>query len=573
MDQLLGFIERVGNHLPDPITLFATGALLVMVLSHIGERAGWSVEKPVARPLTEQVVDADSQPIEVLHTAVAGRRVVLVTDGEGAPAKKTVSQPVLSADGKLQLEKGTETVVARSLLDRDGFKWVLDHLVKNFTGFHPLGVVLVAMLGIGVAEKTKLIDAMLKGMALLTPKRLLNPAMVFLGIMSSLAADAGYVVLPPIAALLYKSVGKSPLVGIAAVFAGVAAGFSSNLVVTSLDPLLAGLSSVGAQIVDPTYEVLPTANLYFMIVSTFVLTLVGWFVTSVFVEPRFQSKSAEEGGPAPVTDEEAMASTLEATELRGMKVALIGGGITLLLSLALIFVPGAPLYSFEGEGPRWGGAIVPILFFVFLACGVAYGLSTRSLYEVTGRSRADGAIAALMGETMRDMAPYIVLAFFAAQFVMFFNESQLGVMLAVVGGQFLAALDMPGGLLMALFIVVAMIGNLFIGSASAKYAFFAPVFVPMFMAVGISPELTQAAYRVGDSCTNIVTPLNPYFVVILVFMQKYAPKSGIGTLVSMMVPYTIVFWLVWTVLLLGWMALGVDLGPGGPIEYLDPTLR
>ncbi|MED5374229.1 MAG: AbgT family transporter [Myxococcota bacterium] len=568
MALFLDLIEKVGNKLPDPITLFAGGALFVLVLSHVGERAGWEVDKPVGQPKMEQVLDSGTgEPVQAIQTEIAGRKVVLVTDENGIPVAKPVTQPVLSDQGQLQLVKGSEPVRARSLLTREGFKWVLDNLVDNFTHFHPLGVVLVAMLGIGVAEKTKLIDALLKAMALITPSKLLNPAMVFIGVMSSMAADAGYVVLPPIAALLYKSVGRSPLVGIAAVFAGVAAGFSANLVVTSLDPLLSGLTQVGANIVDPTYEVLPTANYAFMVVSTFLLTFVGWFVTSRFVEPRFAGKPASEGGPSEVTEEERAAAVLTDTDKSGMVHAGIWGGVTFLAAAALIFIPGAPLYAYEGEGPRWGHAIVPILFFVFLACGLGFGLKTGTLLSQTGAKRKDTALAKMMGATMADMAPYIVLAFFAAQFVEFFNHSNLGVMLAVVGGNFLSQIALPPQALMALFIVVAMVGNLFIGSASAKYAFFAPVFVPMFMAVGISPELTQAAYRVGDSCTNIITPLNPYFVVILVFVQKYAPKAGIGTLVSMMMPYTVVFWLVWTVVLLAWMTLGFPLGPGGPIHY------
>ena len=567
----LDLVEPVGNRLPDPITLFGGGAVLVLLLSAVGAGLDWKVDKPIATPVVEVVTNpATGEPIEVMQTRVAGRRTVLVMGADGRPKVAPVTEPVL-ADGQLVMKKGTQEVKAVSLLDRDGFKWVMDHLVSNFTGFHPLGVVLVAMLGIGIAEKTKLIDAMLKAMAAVTPEKLLNPAMVFIGIMSSLAADAGYVVLPPIAAMLYKSVGKSPLTGIAAVFAGVSAGFSANLVITSLDPLLGGLSTVGAQIVDPTYEVLPTANWYFMIVSTVLLTGVGWFVTARFVEPRFEGKTPEEGGPSEVTAEELAAAKVTDAEKKGMRDALIVGVVTTAACLALIFIPGAPLWSAEGEAPRWGQAIVPMLFIIFAAIGIAYGLSTGSLVEETGTTRKDEAVARMMSATMADMAPYVVLAFFAAQFVMFFNHSQLGVMLAVVGGNFLASIDMPGELLMAIFIIVAMTGNLFIGSASAKYAFFAPVFVPMFMAVGISPEMTQAAYRVGDSCTNIITPLNPYFVVILVFAQKYAPKSGIGTLVSMMLPYTLFFWIAWTILLLAWMALGVDLGPGGPITYVDPT--
>lgn len=567
----LDVIERVGNKLPDPITLFAGGAMLVLVLSHVGEKAGWSVDKPTAAPITEQVVDSGTgEAVTAIQTQVAGRRVQLVRGEDGEPVVAPVTQPVLSDAGELQMERATETVKARSLLSSSGFAWVLDHLVGNFTGFHPLGVVLVAMLGIGVAEKTKLIDAVLKAMALVTPSALLTPAMVLTGILSNVAADAGYVVLPPIAALLYKSVGRSPLAGIAAVFAGVAAGFSANLMVTSLDPLLAGLTQVGAQIIDPAYEVNPACNLYFMVVSTVLLTLVGWFVTARFVEPRFANKPAEEGGPGVVTDAEKGAAVLTDVEKSGMFVAFGIGGVATVACLLLVLIPGAPYWVPEGSSPTWGHGIVPMLFFIFLGMGIAYGVKTGTLMSETGAKRMDGAVAKLMGATMKDMAPYVVLAFFAAQFVAFFNQSNLGVMLAVVGGNYLSEIALPPQALMALFIIVAMLGNLFIGSASAKYAFFAPVFVPMFMAVGISPELTQAAYRVGDSCTNIITPLNPYFVVILVFLQRHAGKAGIGTLVSMMMPYAVAFWLIWTVVLLIWVTLGVPLGPEGGIFYVDP---
>lgn len=567
----LDLLEVAGNKLPDPITLFAGGAVLVLILSQVGASLGWQVEKPEAVPQAVEVVDSGTgEPVTITQTTVAGRRTVLITDEAGNPVRRAVTDPVVK-DGQLVMERGSSTIKARSLLSRDGFKWVMDNLVGNFTGFHPLGVVLVAMLGIGVAEKSGLIGVFLKGVMRITPASLLNPAMVLTGILSSLAADAGYVVLPPVAAALYKAAGRSPLAGIAAVFAGVAAGFSANLVVTSLDPLLGGLSTVGAQLMDPTYQVLPTANWYFMIVSTVMLTGVGWFVTNWFVEPRYTAKPPEEGGPSPVTEAELAATRVSDRERRALVGSGIAGAVALALCLGLIFIPGMPLYSGAGEGPRWGGAIVPMLFVIFLVVGVAYGVLTNTIKTETGAKRVDAGLAKWMAATMADMGPYIVLAFFAAQFVEFFNHSNLGVMLAVLGGQFLASIDLPPQILMALFILVAMVGNLFIGSASAKYAFFAPVFVPMFMAVGISPELTQAAYRVGDSATNIITPLNPYFVVILVFAQKYAPKAGIGTLVSMMMPYAFFFWLVWTVMLLVWMTLGVPLGPGGPTTY-TPSL-
>lgn len=566
----LDFVEGVGNRLPDPITLFAGGALLVMALSWVGARQGWSVDQPQGRPQMAEVLDTSGQPVLAMQVAEVNRKPTLSLGPDGQPVRAPVRQPVLDEQGQLIIERGSTPVKPVDLLSRDGFKWVLDNLVGNFTGFHPLGVVLVAMLGIGIAEKTGLIGALLKALTRVTPQALLTPAMVFIGVLSSLAADAGYVVLPPIAAALYKAAGRSPLAGMAAVFAGVSAGFSANLVITSLDPLLAGLTEAGAAILDPSYRVNPASNWWFMIASTFLLTLAGWGVTARLVEPRYRDKPAEEGGPGELSEGERSAQHLSEQEHRGIGYALGAGLLTTGLSLALIFIPGAPLHAAEGEAPRWGQAIVPMLFVIFLSVGVAFGVPTGAVRAAHRSGRLDSGLARLMATTMADMGPYIVLAFFAAQFVAFFNQSKLGVMLAIKGGEILAGMSMPSWLLIAAFIVVAMIGNLFIGSASAKYAFFAPVFVPMFMQVGISPELTQIAYRIGDSTTNIITPLNPYFVVILVFMQKYVPKAGIGTLVSMMLPYTVVFWLVWTALLLVWMALGIPLGPQGPLHYQSP---
>lgn len=512
-------IERLGNKLPHPMTLFIIGALAVLVVSQIAASLGWMVER------------------EVVGIGAAGEEV-----------------------------KTTVQVRAVGLLAGDGAYWAIDNIVGNFTAFAPLGVVLVGMLGIGVAERAGAIGALLKVGMLVTPPRLLTPAMIFLGIMSSMALDAGYVVLPPIAAALYKAVGRSPLVGLATVFVGVSAGFSANLFITGLDPLLAGFSTEGARILEPDYAVAATANWWFMIVSTVLLTFVGWAVTAWLVEPRYATNPPELGGPSPVSEDDLAERRLTDGEKRGLRWAVTVFLVFLLAILLLVdpwnlFSFDPPLAGDDGPFPRWVHAIVPLLFFCFLLPGIAFGLGA-------GTIRSDHDVAGMMGKTMADMGPYIVLAFFAAQFVAYFKESNLGEMLALRGGAALAAIDLPPALLLAAFILLVMLANLFIGSASAKYAFFAPVFVPMFMAgAGISPELTQAAYRVGDSCSNIITPLNPYVVIILVFLQKYIPKGGIGTLVALMLPYALVFAVVWTLLLVIWMTVGVELGPGGPLFF------
>ncbi len=494
-------VERAGDRLPDPATLFLIGTLLVMLLSQLAVMLDWQVMKTV------------QQDGRAIQQAVA---------------------PV-------------------GLLDSDGVWWLLSHLVENFVEFPPLGLVLVGLLGIGVAERSGLLPVLLRRLLTGAPAGLLLPATVLVGILSSLALDAGYVVLPPLAGALFLAAGRAPLAGIAAVTAGVTCGFSANLLITGLDPLLAGLSTAGARVLDPDYRVAISANWWFMIASTLVLTLAGTWATRRFVEPRLQV-------PSTAADDAADAQSDRGAEDRGLRWAgmtLLGLG---LLIAAATLIPGGPLAGAGAHFPRWMEVLVPLLLVAFLATGIAYGLGAGSI-------RNDRDAVAMMAETMRTMGPYIVLAFFAAQFIACFSYSRLGEMLAIVGGDALAALAAPAPLLMLVFVLVVMLANLLMGSASAKYAFFAPVFVPMFMQAGISPELTQAAYRVGDSVTNGITPFNPYLIIVLAFVRRYQPRAGLGTLLALMLPYTLVFAPVWAGLLGVWILLGWPLGPGGPLVY------
>lgn len=538
----LDLVERAGNRLPDPNFLFLIGAVLVIVISHLVMMAGITVQPRL--------------PVQIVDPATGAATLQLVDDPNRGP------------------------VAARSLLTSDGFYWAVRTMVDNFINFPPLGVVLVGMLGIGVAEKSGLLGALLRALMLVVPGSLFTPVIVFLGIMSSLATDAGYVVLPPLAAALYKSVGRSPLAGIAAAFAGVAAGFNANLLITSLDPLLANLSTLGAQMIDEDYVVSPTCNWAFMLVSTAVITVTGWVVTRLFVEPRLTRKPVDEGGPAPVSSAELEAQRLTSTEWRALRITAVVALLALGAGLALILIPGAPFHGhgFAGLVPgksnnltdrfdRWIECIVPLIFFGFVIPGIAYGIVMRVITSTKDLAR-------LMTETMSDMAPIVVLAFFAGQFIAYFNHSNLGTMLAMWGGQALASSGLPGWSLIVAFILVTALFNLLVGSMSAKYTLFAPIFIPMLMLVGISPELTQAAYRIGDSVTNVITPLNAYLVIILVFMNRYAPRAGMGTLVSMMLPYSLTFLVVWTALLVVWINVGAPLGlpaATGPLEYLPPT--
>ncbi len=486
--RLLEWVERTGNRLPDPVTLFAGGAIAVLAISALV--AGWSVEHPL---------DA------------------------------------------------SRTIEVKSLLDREGLRWVFTSMVRNFTEFHPLGVVLVAMLGIGVAERTGLIAVVLRGVVAVTPRGLVTPSLVFVGVLSSLAADAGYVVLPPLAAAIFARMHRAPLAGMAAVFVGVAGGFSANLVVTSLDPLLQGLTQEAATLLDPEAVVRVDANWWFMAASTVLITLVGWAVTAKVVEPRFSREEIDAQIAAGLAASGGTDSgeRITAEERRGLWMALAAMLVTGAALAALILVPGAPLHgAYEAAPgrlmPIWADVMVPLLFLLFLVPGIAYGLGA-------GAIRSDRDVARLLGLSMSAMGTYIVLSFFAGQFVAYFRESNLGTLVAVTA-----------------------VLNLFLGSASAKWALLAPVFVPLFMGVGIAPELTQAAYRVGDSCTNAIAPLNPYLVVILVYLRQYQPKGGLGSLVSLMLPYTVTLLVLWTLFLVAWAALGIPLGPGEPRLFIPP---
>lgn len=546
---LLDWIEWLGNKLPDPVMLFLGATVIVMALSLVGSIAGWSVQPKRAVVQTQPLVDAEGRP---------------QLDAQGKP----LTTPVLDAQGKpvITVVDTGEPIKAKSLLTSDGVYWLLTNMVKNFINFAPLGLVLTGMLGIGVAEKVGFFGATMKWLAGLVPNSLLTPTIVFLGVMSSLASDAGYIVLPPLAAALYAMKGRSPVAGIAAAFAGVAAGFSANLLPSAGDALMAGLTTTAAQIIEPKHTVNPLCNIYFMQVSTILLTLVGWFVTARLIEPRFAKRTADEGGPQEVKAEDLASQRLSPGERRGLLFALLATVVFLAVVLAAVLIPGAPLHgrvdaANPSSAPKWTQAIVPMIFVGFLTPGIAYGM-------VTGSIRSFVDVAKAFTHAMATMAPVIVLAFFAAQFIECFKYSNLDRMLAFAGGDVLLASGLHPKLLLVALILLVMLINLFIGSMSAKWAMLSPIVVPMLMMVGLSPELVQATYRVGDSATNIVTPLNTYMVIILVVLQRYWKQAGVGSLIATMIPYSFTFFLAWTALLLVWVAVGAPLGVQGPLNYV-----
>ena len=447
-----------------------------------------------------------------------------------------------------------ELVEPVNLLSVEGLHMILTEMITNFTGFAPLGVVVVAMLGIGVAEESGLISALVRLLVLSAPRRLLTFAIVFTGILTNVASDVGYVLLIPLAGLIFIAFRRHPIVGMTAAFAGVSGGFSANLMLGTIDPLLAGLSQEAAQILDQDYIVNPTANYYFMVVSTFFIAATGTWITENIIEPRYTK----------VNDfsEHTTIENLRPEEKKGIRVA----GITFLVCLLVLLIGMIPVKGYlrgnDGSlltSPVITG-IVALIFILGTICGIAYGFAS-------GKFRNDHDVIKGMEVSMKHLAGYLVLVFFAAQFVAYFKWSNLGIIFAIKGASFLSGLNVSLPLLLILFIILSGIINLFIGSASAKWALLAPVFIPMFMLMGYSPELSQVVYRIGDSVTNIISPMMSFFVLIIAFFQRYDKNAGMGTIISLMLPYAFGFFIIWTILLIVWIKLGIPLGPGVGLYY------
>lgn len=441
-----------------------------------------------------------------------------------------------------------EHITVTNLISTEGLHLVLERTVTNFTEFAPVGTVLVAIMGIGIAEHSGLIGMLLKAAVQKAPERLLTFLVVFAGVMSSIAADSGYVVLIPLAGILFHAMGRNPIAGIAAAFAGVSGGFSANLLIGPLDAILAGLTTEAAALVDNSYEVNAAANYYFIVASTFLVSGVGTWVTEKIILPRLGDTNTPREAPEPVTHREKRA--LQAVGL----FTLVFAG---LLLWGLLPEDGLLRHPENGgilTSPFISGIVTIIAVYAAIS-GCIYG-------RLSGHyTRASDAIEG-MESSMATMAGYLVLMFFAAQFINYFAWSQLGIICAIKGAAVLEALNPGTVVLLISFVLFTGLINLLIGSASAKWALLAPVFVPMFMLAGVSPEATQAAFRVGDSTTNIITPLMPYFGVVVAFAQKHDRNVGIGTIIATMLPYSIALLLCWSVLLGVWIGFDLPLGPG-----------
>ena len=510
--RFLKVVEWLGNALPHPVSLFALFALGVVLLSGL---------------------------LGALDIAVVDPRP------EGARGR--------APNGLIEVV---------SLMNADGFRRIVLNLVRNFTNFAPLGTVLVALLGVGVAERSGLLTAIIRRMVLGANPRVVTVVIVFAGVISNTASEMGYVVLVPLAAMVFYSLGRHPLAGLAAAFAGVSGGYSANLLLGTVDPLLSGITTEAARLIDAGYEVDAAANWFFMIASTFLVTVIASVISLKIVEPTLGSYDKSQ---ANLDDIDAHRfDPLTDQEKRGMRNAGLSV-LVMVLVIALLVVPeGAVLRNPEtGElrGSPFLRGIVSLIFVFFLVPGVVYG-------RAVGTIKNDRDVIDAMAHAMSTLGLYIVLVFFAAQFVAFFGWTNMGSVMAVAGASFLQSIGLTGPGIFFFFILICAFINLMLGSASAQWAVTAPIFVPMLMLLGYSPEVIQAAYRIGDSSTNIITPMMSYFGLIMAFAAKYVPKAGVGTLIAMMLPYSVAFLLCWSLFFFLWVfVLGLPVGPASPIYY------
>ncbi len=509
--RFLATVEWLGNLLPHPVTLFAMLSVFIVLLSGV---LGYF-----------DIAVADPRP-------------------EGAKGR--------DADGMIEVI---------SLMSAEGLQRIVTGLVTNFTGFAPLGTVLVALLGVSVAEHSGLLSAAMRALVMNASKRVVTFAIVFAGIVSNTASELGYVVLIPLAAMIFHSLGRHPLAGLAAAFAGVSAGYSANLLLGTVDPLLSGITEAAAHMIDPDYSVGPEVNWYFMFISTFVVATMGALVTEKIVEPRL-GKFNEDDASVELEKQSMEAPT--AQEKKALKMAGLSF-VAVCAVLALTVVPenGILRHPETGEvaGSPFLKGIVAFIFITFAIPGFVYG-------RVAGTMKNDRDIIDAMSKSMGAMGLYITLVFFAAQFVAFFKWTNLGTVLAVKGAAMLQAVGLDGPSVFILFILMCGVVNLSLGSASAQWAVTAPIFVPMLMLIGYAPEVIQAAYRIGDSVTNVISPMMSYFGLILAMAARYKKDLGMGTLIAMMLPYSMVFILGWSLLFFTWVfVLGMPVGPGAATYY------
>ena len=501
MQRFLDVVERVGNKVPHPTVIFLIMIAIVIVLSYLFYLLGVTVDYQVVNPQTHEIEHA--------------------------------------------------TASIRSLLTVDGRRFMLTSIVPNFMGFTAVGVVIVAMVGVGLAEEAGLIHTLIRKLVLVSPPKALTYILVFVGVLSSIASDAGYLVLIPLAATAYLSVGRHPLAGLAAAFAAVGGAFGVNLLIKPIDGVLTEITNDAIHLLNPSLSLDLTANFYFSVASVVLLTLAIALTSDKLVEPRLGAyqgeKPADEGGP------------LSAGELRGLRFALWAFLAVVVFFALLTLPPGAPLRNpttgaIIGDSPFMNSLIVVVMF-VFLAVGGGYGAGAG-----TFKTSAD-AINAIT-KTIGSLSGLIFLLLVISQFVAYFNYTNMATVAAVKMGYWLEHANLGSITLLVGFVLIVFVVGMLIPQIIPKWAMFAPVFVPLFMQLGVAPEAVLAAYRVGDSPTNIINPIMPYFALIVTFVQRYQKEAGIGTVIALMLPYAVILIVVWTVLLVLWYALGIPFGPG-----------
>lgn len=492
-NKFLDIIEIAGNKLPDPVIFFTLLCVIILILSWVAESAGLEAVNP-----------------------------------------------------------GTnETIKAISLLNKDGLIRMLTKMVSNFSSFPPLGLVLVTMVGVGIADKGGLINALMRSAVAGTPASLLVPIITFIAVISNGAGDCGPIVLPPLAAVIFLSLKRHPLAGMVLAYGACLSGFSANVLVTMTDALAAGFTQQAAQLIDPNYVTNPANNWFFLIAATAIFIPVSTYVNSKIVEPRLGTYTGESVSNEPITE----------TERKGLRAAGIATLVYVAILALLTLPPNAVL-----RHPETGGlavspfidSIIPITMLLFLIPGLAYGYASGSI-----KSSRD--ISAMISKSMAELGSFLALAFVASQFLAYFTWSNLGPIIAIKGAEFLQNVGLTGVGMLVGFILISTIINIFIPSASAKWGILSSIFVPMLMILGYNPAFTQLAYRIGDSITNPITPLMPYFAILLGYAQQYDKNIGMGTLISLLIPYSMIMGVFWIILFIIWFLLGLPVGPGAPI--------
>lgn len=494
IDRSLDIIEKSGNKLPDPVVIFISLCLIILFASFVTGTMGVSAKNP--------------------------------------------------ADGKV--------IEAVNLLTPEGIAKIISEAVNNFAAFPPLGLVLVVMIGVGVAEKTGYFETLMKYTIEKTPRKIIVPMIVLVGILGNAAGDAAPIVLPPIAAMVFIKLGYHPVAGLVMAYASALGGYSASLIIGMSDALIVSFTEPAAKLVDDSVPVNAVMNYYFLCVSTVVLLIAAWFVTVKITIPRFGAYKS---------DVHTAAEDVTPIERK----AMIYANIALLIAMVIVMFLAVPengllrnakTGSLIQDSPLMNG-IVPIITVLFFVPGLVYGF-------VAGTMRSTKKFAEMLGDAMSTMGPFIVIVFFAAQMLAYFKWSNLGTIIAIKGAE---ALQGQNGVVLILGVLaLSTFINMLIGSASAKWAIMAPILVPMLMLLGFHPAFTQVIYRVGDSITNPITPMMPYLPLLLSYAQRYVKDIGLGTLIAALMPFSVAFGIFWTILLIAWYLTGLPVGPGGPIH-------